>query len=431
MIKFRRQDGGQSSSNPAREPTSLEYGEPAVSSDGTIYTGDGSGKVKSLVNVAKKAFDATNGMWQFVGDFKADSWVLKESVYEQTAQVRCLDSDNVVMASNAKLSAPSTSQTDDFAQNEEKLDAIGIVNYGQCIPGDKEITIKCKEKPAVDLDIYWNVKLNGEYTEEEENMHIQEMSQYAVICQNAATESGNNSSTSKSWAIGETGTREDESTNNAKYWCEQAQKITQGAIGWYENEDALKSSHPTGENGQWAIIGDTDTIWTWDSDTSSWVDTGSNVDMSNYYTKLQAEARFQMPVGYIFDWAPVKGQNTDLSTPEKVAQYFGYGTWQEITGRFTFAHDASHEVGSTGGEASHVLTQAELPDMTLPVTTIVRNGSAGIQNDYGASGNRIMTNTDAATLEVTNLASLKTGGRNAAHNNMPPYLTVYKWQRVS
>nr|WP_317399323.1 hypothetical protein [uncultured Gemmiger sp.] len=247
----------------------------------------------------------------------------------------------------------------------------------------------------------------------------------------AVEQSAQNVLLARSWAQGGTGLREDEEINSARYWCSQAQTITQGAMGWYADENQLKAAHAAGRNGQWAIVGTTDTIWTWDADTAAWVDTGAQIDLSNYYTKPQAEARFQMPVGYIFDWAPVKGQNTDLSTPEKVAQYFGYGTWQEITGRFTFAHDASHEVGSTGGEASHVLTQAELPDMTLPVTTIVRNGSAGIQNDYGASGNRIMTNTDAATLEVTNLASLKTGGRNAAHNNMPPYLTVYKWQRIA
>lgn len=124
MIKFKRQDGGPSSSSPAREPDSLAYGEPAIASDGTIYAGDGSGKVKSLVKNAKKAFDATNGKWQFVGELKAESWLYKESIYEQTVQVKCLDSDNVVMSSKASLSAPSTSQTDDFAENEKKLDAI-------------------------------------------------------------------------------------------------------------------------------------------------------------------------------------------------------------------------------------------------------------------------------------------------------------------
>lgn len=97
---------------------------------------------------------------------------------------------------------------------------------------------------------------------------------------------------SESWAAGGTGSREGEDTNNAKYYCEQAQSVTQGQLGWYATPQDLQSAHPTGQNGQWAIIGSTDTIWTWDSDTSAWVDTGAQVDLSNYYTKQQADAAF-------------------------------------------------------------------------------------------------------------------------------------------
>src|SRR5699024_5482348 len=96
----------------------------------------------------------------------------------------------------------------------------------------------------------------------------------------------------ESWAVGGTGTRPGEDTNNAKHWASEAQRVSQGALGWYETEQALQTAHPTGENGQWAIIGSTDTIWTWDSDTSAWVDTGAQVDLSNYYTKAQADAAF-------------------------------------------------------------------------------------------------------------------------------------------
>lgn len=92
---------------------------------------------------------------------------------------------------------------------------------------------------------------------------------------------------SESWAVGGTGSREGEDTNNAKYYCEQAQSVTQGQLGWYATPQDLQAAHPTGQNGQWAIIGSTDTIWTWDSDTSAWVDSGSQVDLSNYYTKTQ------------------------------------------------------------------------------------------------------------------------------------------------
>ena len=240
----------------------------------------------------------------------------------------------------------------------------------------------------------------------------------------AAANAAASATLAESWAVGGTGTREGENTNNAQYWAGQAQTIAQGALGWYESESALQAAHPTGQNGQWAIIGTTDTIWTWDSDTSAWVNSGNQVDLSNYYTIPQANDRFQMPVGYIFDWAPVAGQSTDLSTPEKVAQYFGYGTWQEITGRFTFGRDDSHEVGSTGGEAEHVLTQTELP---TTVGQLYYWGSRNLTTLYepGYDGSIAgFTNTGGA-MEVQN----PSGGK--AHNNMPPYLTVYKWQRIS
>lgn len=96
----------------------------------------------------------------------------------------------------------------------------------------------------------------------------------------------------ESWAVGGTGTRPGEDTNNAAYWASEAQRVSQGALGWYETEQALQAAHPTGTDGEWAIIGSTDTIWTWDSDTSAWVDSGAQVDLSNYYTKDQANAAF-------------------------------------------------------------------------------------------------------------------------------------------
>lgn len=97
---------------------------------------------------------------------------------------------------------------------------------------------------------------------------------------------------SESWAVGGTGTRIGEDTDNAKYYARLAQQVSQDAVGYYETDAALKAAHPTGQNGQWAIVGATDTIWIWDSDTSAWVDSGSNMDLSQYYTKTEADTRF-------------------------------------------------------------------------------------------------------------------------------------------
>ena len=44
-------------------------------------------------------------------------------------------------------------------------------------------------------------------------------------------------------------------------------------MGWYATVSALESAHATGEDGDYAIVGETDTVWVWDSDSSAWVDT--------------------------------------------------------------------------------------------------------------------------------------------------------------
>lgn len=76
----------------------------------------------------------------------------------------------------------------------------------------------------------------------------------------------------------------------AEEWARQAQTVAQGALGWYADADALRAANPTGRNGQWALIGNTDTIWTWDADTAAWINTATRIDLSNYYTKAQTDA---------------------------------------------------------------------------------------------------------------------------------------------
>ena len=43
-------------------------------------------------------------------------------------------------------------------------------------------------------------------------------------------------------------------------------------LGYYADQEALEEAHPTAEAGDWAIVGETDTVWIWDEDTTAWVD---------------------------------------------------------------------------------------------------------------------------------------------------------------
>ena len=105
-----------------------------------------------------------------------------------------------------------------------------------------------------------------------------------------ATAAAASAKEARSWAVGDTATRPGEGMDNAKYYAALAQQVSQGAVGWYPNYEALYAAHDTGYDGNWAIVGDTDTIWVWDSDTGTWRDTGESSKFTNYYDKTQIDA---------------------------------------------------------------------------------------------------------------------------------------------
>lgn len=105
-----------------------------------------------------------------------------------------------------------------------------------------------------------------------------------------ATAAAASAKAARSWAVGDTASRPGEGMDNAKYYAALAQQVSQGAVGWYPNYEALYAAHDTGYDGNWAIVGDTDTIWVWDSNTGVWKDTGESSKFANYYDKEQIDA---------------------------------------------------------------------------------------------------------------------------------------------
>lgn len=127
------------------------------------------------------------------------------------------------------------------------------------------------------------------------------------------------------------------------------------------------------------------------------------------------------PVGYIFDWAPVADDPTDLSNPEKVAQYFGYGTWAAFgEGQFLLGNSEGYQVGDTGGEATHTLTLEEIPAH-----------NHDLRGGYGEGGTSSALWRTDQNRPKTGWGTTGVTGGGAAHNNMPPYVVVYRWQRIA
>lgn len=131
--------------------------------------------------------------------------------------------------------------------------------------------------------------------------------------------------------------------------------------------------------------------------------------------KIYASIKNPFPVGAIY--MSVDG----TLSPDII---FG-GTWERIGGRFLIGADSTYAAGATGGEATHTLTENEMPehnhytyakDFTNSLS--FNNGTGGIIDNVVQS----QSNRNYATDEV---------GGGAAHNNMPPYLAVYMWKRTA
>lgn len=109
------------------------------------------------------------------------------------------------------------------------------------------------------------------------------------------------------------------------------------------------------------------------------------------------------------------------------ANYFG-GVWQRIKKAFLFAaDDESYVAGNTGGEEETTLSIQQIPSHTHKVMA----GSQQYYTQYvGTGSGSYQISEDRSPQGKEPLAASATGG-GQPHNNMPPYLVVYMWQRMS
>ena len=102
------------------------------------------------------------------------------------------------------------------------------------------------------------------------------------------------------------------------------------------------------------------------------------------------------------------------------ATLFG-GTWVQIKDKFLLSAGDTYKSGATGGEDTHVLTVDEMPRHNHSIDNLNASGSTTpymtvqAQEKKGYGGN---------------VQTFFTGG-GQAHNNMPPYIVVYIWQRTA
>ena len=147
----------------------------------------------------------------------------------------------------------------------------------------------------------------------------------------AAKTSETNAGTSASNAKGSE-TKSGEYLQATKEYFEQVRTITLGAQGWYETSDALTAAVPVGENGWWAVVGTTDSIWVWDRDTNAWRDSMVTINMSDYYTRKQVDEKLTDKANKTADDlnTMINTLSTGSATPQDadyyVSQYAGGGS---------------------------------------------------------------------------------------------------------
>jgi hypothetical protein len=98
------------------------------------------------------------------------------------------------------------------------------------------------------------------------------------------------------------------------------------------------------------------------------------------------------------------------------------GTWSKVEGKFLLGANDQFISGTEGGEEEHVLASNEAPNIVM-VNYSVNYGS----NSWSSlTSNAIWTNG-----AIDGTLPLKLEGAGQPHNNMPPYLAVNIWRRVS
>lgn len=147
------------------------------------------------------------------------------------------------------------------------------------------------------------------------------------------------------------------------------------------------------------------------------------------------------------------------------------GTWQALEeGRVLIGANTTYQAGSKGGEASHVLTMSEMPSHSHSASTnstgahTHTRGTMNITGEFdantndnigkigafyvtgkavsGSDGNkgggmvgfdasRSWTGSTSSNGGHSHTVTVEKVGQGIAHNNMPPYLAVFMWQRIA
>lgn len=121
------------------------------------------------------------------------------------------------------------------------------------------------------------------------------------------------------------------------------------------------------------------------------------------------------PVGSIVEFNVSTNPNT----------LFGIGTWALLgEGKVTVCYDSGdsdfNTLGGTGGAKTHTLTIGEIPAHSHTVSSFNNGGWSNL--GYEVASDTAFNNGTITT---------SSAGSGGAHNNLQPYVVVYRWERTA
>ena len=157
-------------------------------------------------------------------------------------------------------------------------------------------------------------------------------------------------------------------------------------------------------------VGDTEPT---DSSVKCWISPSGKIDLSSLWDQIY-------PVGSIYITA-------NATNPSVL---FG-GTWEQLKGKFLVGVDSSdtdfETSGKTGGEKTHILKIEEMPSHNHTLYGSPYGSADWIEGGVQRVKYDVNQKTASNTYPIG--PAFDTGG-SQAHNNLPPYMTVYMWKRI-
>lgn len=112
------------------------------------------------------------------------------------------------------------------------------------------------------------------------------------------------------------------------------------------------------------------------------------------------------------------------------------GEWERIKDRFLLAAGDTYAAGAAGGSDTVTLTQSQVPRVAGQINFHHAAIATNVSSANGCFSTTVTNNrykqggTESSGAVSIGSVVFDNGGKDAAHNNMPPYLAVYIWKRI-